>query len=291
MRAFYHVALHNGFTEAAKAVHVSQATLSLQVKALEKEFETQLFQRVGNRVQLTQDGQLLLELASPLVRGLDSIRDVFNERKGETGKGRVVLAASQTVTQYILPSIIKAYKTRFPRVDLLLMQRGGAEILSLLQRGEIDFGVIPEQAFPDTVEYTECCSSDAVLIVPRGHPLARMDRVTIEDVARYPFILKRPQREFSRFLAEGGSRYSGTLEVGDSEAVKKYVALGLGSAVIARICLRPEDEEEIEAIPANDLFGKWSYGVVLIRGRYLAAPARKLIEAIVEAPLQVATSL
>ena len=113
LRAFCYTAKSGSISKAAEQLYLSQPSVSLQIQALERELNTMLFERRGPKIRLTPDGQALLEIALPMVEGMDSLRDTFAERCGDLNSGYLNIAAGESTILYILPKFLKQFSEKW----------------------------------------------------------------------------------------------------------------------------------------------------------------------------------
>lgn len=283
LRGFCHAAAAGSISRAAERMFLSQPSVSLQIQALERELHVKLFERRGPKIRLTPDGELLYEMAMPLVEGMDRLADEYAARRGNIEEGRLDVAAGWSTILYVLPSYVEAFRKAHPKIELKLHNVTGEEGLRQLRAGQADFAVGPLLTVPEDIEFQPIVSYDPLLITAPDHPLAKKERIELRDISQYPFIL--PPRHLSTWrtvdhvLNEHGLPYEVAMEVGGWEVIKKYVELGLGISVIMSICIT--GEEKLAIIPANKWFPKRTYGVVLRKGRVLSPQARRFIQLLV----------
>ena len=264
LRGFYYTARANSMSQAAKQMALSQPTVSLQIQALEQELGTQLFERRGPKIRLTRDGEALLELARPLVEGVDQLPDAFAARRGSLMHGSVSIAAGGSTLQYILPPYVDAFVHEYPQIELQLHNVTGKRGLALLRAGEVDLAVGPMLDAPPDIRFHAFTTYEPMLITALDHPLAKRKRISLKDVAKYPLIL--PPRDQSTYrvvemvFAEHSLQHEVKLEVGGYDVIKTYVRLGLGISIVMSHCLR--GDEELHAAPLKRWFPKRSYGLV-----------------------------
>jgi DNA-binding transcriptional LysR family regulator len=253
--------------------------VSLQIKALERELGAQLFTRRGPRIELTHDGQRLLELARPLVEAIEQLDDNFASLRESVDRGMVNIAAGGSTIQYLLPPFVEKYTREYPLVDVRLHNVTGKAGLALLRDGEVDFAIGPMLDTPTDIEFHPLVTYEPMLITRRDHPLAGRRRVTLKDIAKYPLIL--PPKEQSTFrvveivFAEHSLKYDIKLEVGGYDVIKKYVELGLGISIVMSHCLTGADH--LHAVPLRRWFPKRTYGLVLRKGRALSPAAERFV--------------
>lgn len=280
LRAFCHAAQTGSISKAAERLCVSQPSVSLLIKALEKDLGVLLFERRGPRIELTSAGQVLLETALPLVEGMDHLPEVFAARLGEVGQGSLDIAAGESTILYLLPEYVKKFSETYPKVRMQLHNVTGRDGLKMLRAGEVDFAVGSMIDVPDDITYQPIFTYDPMLITSLDHPLAKKKKVTLEDIAPCGLIL--PPRHLSTWhivdlvFHQHGLNYRVVLEAGGWEVIKKFVELGLGVSIVTSICLT--GEENLAAIPLNDYFPQRTYGVVMRKSKFLSPQACSFLE-------------
>ena len=281
LRAFCSVAKNGKMTDAAEELFLSQPAISLQVRALERELDTVLFERHGPRINMTREGQELYEMARPLVESLESLNARFNRQmKGDLDSGEVVIAAGESTIIYLLPRLVKQFRERYPNIHVQLRNVTGRDGLAMIRDDEVDFAIGSMLDVPSDITYQPVHSYEPALILPLGHELAGRKRVRIEDIAPYGLILPPRRlttwRMVDRVFQQHQVPFNVTLEVGGWEVIKRYVELDFGISIVTGICLREDDK--LVAKNMSSYFPKRSYGTVMRRGKYLSAQARAFLE-------------
>lgn len=283
LKAFCAAARTGKMTHAADELFLSQSAISLQIKALEEELDAVLFERRGPRIQLTPDGRKFLDMARPLVEGIDALPGRFEkEVRGNLDSGEVVIAAGESTIIYILPDLVSRFRERYPDIHVRLRNVSGRDGLALIRDDEVDFAVGSMLDVPSDISYTPMYTFDPALIMPTGHTLADKARIELEDIAPYGLIL--PPRRLTtwrlvdRVFQQHGVPFKVVLEVGGWEVIKRYVEAGFGLSIVTSICLREDDQ--LIARNMNRYFQKRTYGVVSRRGRHLPLPARAFLDEI-----------
>ena len=195
LRAFCHAVRTLSISKAAERMHLSQPSVSLQIKALEQEMDAVPFERRGPRIALTPQGRALYELASPLVEGIDSLPDAFAERCGSLDAGEIHIAAGESTILYLLPEFVERFAAEYPSAEIRLHNVTGREGLERLRADSVDFAVGAMFGAPGDIIYRPIFTYPTVLITPRDHPLTALEEVTLDDIAPYGLIL--PPRHLS----------------------------------------------------------------------------------------------
>jgi len=284
LRGFCYAARAGSISKAAEKLYLSQPSVSLQIKALERELETELFERHGPKISLTAAGQRLLELARPLVDGIDQLEQTFAAHRDAIDRGAVTIAAGGSTIQYILPPYVERYTRDYPRVDVRLHSVTGRAGLELLRADDVDFAVGPMIELSPDIVFHAVVTQEPMLITRRDHPLARRQRISLRDIAKHPLILPPKEQSTHRFVeavfAEHSLSYDVKLEVGGYDVIKKYVQMGLGISIVMSHCLTEADN--LHTAPVSRYFSKRTYGVVLRKGRKLSPPAKRFVEILLE---------
>jgi DNA-binding transcriptional LysR family regulator len=280
LRAFCNTARSLSMSKAAEQMFLSQPSISLLIQALEKGLSSHLFERRGPRLQLTNEGKILLELALPLVEGLESMSETFHDRCNNTVTGSLNIAAGESTTMYLLPKIVERFIQLYPQIQVKLQNIPGRDGLAKVRTGDVDLAVGPMTEIPDEIWYSPLVSYEPVLITPRKHPLAAQNKVSLQDIAAYGLILP-PHSMSTRNYIDGVFQqhnfdYRVSMEAGGWEVIKKYVELDLGISIVTSICLT--GKEKLARIPLSEYFPVRSYGLVLRRGQFISPATRKFIE-------------
>jgi DNA-binding transcriptional LysR family regulator len=290
LRAFCAVAKNGKMTDAAEELYLSQPAISLQIRALERELDTVLFERHGPKINMTREGQELYEMARPLVEGLDTLNARFNRQmKGDLDSGEVIIAAGESTIIYLLPQLVSHFHKRFPNIHVQLRNVTGRDGLAMIRDDEVDFAVGSMLDVPSDITYQPMYTFEPALIMPINHDLADKERVRIEDIAPYGLILPPRRlttwRMVDRVFQQHQVPFNVTLEVGGWEVIKRYVELDFGVSIVTGICLREDDK--LVAKNMSAYFPRRSYGMVMRRGKYLSAQARAFLEVAEETSIPV----
>ncbi len=284
LRAFCQIARLGSVSRAAEALFLSQPAVTLQLQALERELGTALFERIGRRFSLTREGQVLYDIARPLVEGLDGLDAEFRGKIKGLQAGELHVAAGSSTILYLLPALVQAFRQRHPEVQLVLHNVTGQDGLGLLRSDAVDLAVGSMLDVPTDLAYAPVYSFDPMLICPPGHPLATKPDLRLEDLSPYGLIL--PPRRLTTYrlvdlvFQQRRVPYTVALEVGGWEVIKQYVAMGMGISIVSSICLDAGDHERLAIRPLDAWFPARSYGVVVRKGKLLSPQARAFMDLI-----------
>lgn len=289
LRSFCLTAQHGSMTAAAERLGLSQPAVSLHVQKLEREFDEILFERRGSRLRLTPAGTALYKLALPVIEALGHMPADLRAELGRMEGSEVHIAASGSTLLYLLPSYVERFAHEYPDVELRLANVTGRDGLGMLRRDEADFAAGPMLEVPDDLRYQPMFSFSHVLITPPGHPLASGGTPGPAEIAAYPLITP-PRHGATADLVDAMFRRAGVgyrvaMETGGWDIIKRYVASGLGCAIVSGVCLESSD-----TLPAFRL-DRWlpprTYGIVVRRGKILSPAARRFIDTLEPEPIEM----
>ncbi|MEU1473259.1 LysR substrate-binding domain-containing protein [Streptomyces sp. NPDC005761] len=235
---FVAVAEARHFTRAAEEVHVSQPSLSQQIRALENELGAELFSRARGNITLTDAGEALLPLARRILADADTARHEVQEL-AQLRRGRVRLGATPSVCTGLLPDVLRAFHDLHPGIQLLLEEGGSHDLVRELARGALDLAlvVLPLPAASPALTTVELLQEDLVVVsAPDGPRPGRGGRARIADLQGEPLVMFRHGYDL-RELTVAACRAEGfepsfTVEGGEMDAVLGFVRAGLGMAVV-----------------------------------------------------------
>ncbi|BBP43432.1 LysR family transcriptional regulator [Thiosulfativibrio zosterae] len=258
LQVFHTVARVMSFTKAAETLHMTQPAVTFQVKQLEEFFNTRLFDRTHNKITLTDAGKVVYDYSEKI---LDSYEKMNNEVRELTGEvtGSLIIGASTTIAEYLLPSLLGVFKKQFEDVNIRLQVGNTDAIVSMVENNMIDLGVVEAPVYNKNLEVDVCRLDEMQLIVPVNHPLANRNKISVEQIRKYGYI-SREEGSGSRavidnYIREQGLSYSDlkvVMELGSPEAVKMSVESDVGIAIVSRTTLSKELQlGTLKAIPLD----------------------------------------
>lgn len=282
LRAFCVTYQNGNMSKASEILFASQPTVSLQIKKLESELNVLLFERHGPKLKITAEGEILYKIASPLVQGIDHIKEDFQSQHGDLNSGELTIAAAETTLLYTLPEPIHKFVQQYPGIRLKMENVTGRDSRELVASGQVDFAVSSLLNTPVELDYAPFISYAPILIAPPDHPLSKIDNVTMQDIAQYGLIL--PPSQFSSWslikmvFALNGVHFKVALEAGGWEVIKRYVEIGLGVSITTTICITERDKNKFAIIPLDNYFPNRKYGVIKRKDKLLSSPAMRFVD-------------
>lgn len=188
LRYLIALADHRHFGRAAEAAHVSQPTLSTQVRKLEDELGITIFERSPRHVLLTEAGEEVIARARNIVREADEIKTLARSYR-DPGSGTIRLGIFPTLGPYLLPHVVARLRARYPRLELLLVEDRTAQLLERLRDGTLDCAVLAQPIQDDSLHAEFLFEEPFVLAVPADHVLAQRDQLTLAELADQSLLL------------------------------------------------------------------------------------------------------
>jgi len=240
LRAFFAVARHGSFSAAARALGLSQPTLTTQVQGLEQQHKVELFHRRGHRIELTSVGQQLF----PIARQLAALElEAYNllHDCGQLTRGQLKIGA---VGPFHVIEIADAYRRKFPQVAVSIRIGNSAEVFSDLENYVIDVGVLARFHDAPGFETLHYARHALILFVALDHPFARRASVSLQELQDQP-LLQREEGSSTRRALEGVLKDAGVtprlaMEIGSREALREAAARGIGIGVVSEAEFIPD---------------------------------------------------
>ena len=263
-------------SDAAEALFTSQPGISKQIRQLEDELGLSVFVRQGKRLaSLTPAGEIVIQTARRALREIANLKRVADEFRGEDS-GTLSIATTHTQARYVLPKVLREFATRYPKVNIVLHQGNPIQVAEQTARGDVDIGIATEALadFPELVTLP-CYEWNRVVLVPKRHPLAKMQPLTLEALAKFPIVTYdfsfTGRSAINAAFAAKGLEPNVVLTALDSDVIKTYVELGMGVGIVAQMAYDPERDAAFEKLDASHLFASSTTRLGLRHGVFLRA--------------------
>ena len=262
-------------TETAKALHTSQPGVSKAILELEEELGVDIFSRHGKRLRrITEPGQQVLHSIEVIMREVNNLKRIGQDYSKQDA-GRFSIATTHTQARYVLPGPVAQLRKQFPQVQVSLHQGNPEQVARMLMDETADLGLATESLgeFEDLVTLP-CYEWQHVLVVPPDHPLAKVERPSLELLAAQPLVSYHAsftgRARIDRAFAARRLEPQIVLEAIDSDVIKTYVRLGLGVGIVAEMAVRDDPPgSDLVSRPLGHLFGQNVARVAFKRGAYL----------------------
>ncbi len=281
LRSFVEVARLKNFSRAAAKLGLTQPAISTQIRQIEEEFSARLFDRIGKRVFLTQPGALLLDHACKILsvqkEAAEALQDLL-----PAPAGRLNLGATEASCLYLLPKVFAAFKKRHPEVRIAIYRNFTTKIVQKLLEDSLDLGFVSLPVEAREIQTIPLFREPIDVAVAADHPLASRASVTVEEVARYPWIFPKASRtrqaleELFRGVAQP---VHVTMELSGPETIKKFIGIGLGISLLSRSYASAEVKAgQLKLIPLAEPRLERQWGLAYRTDRYLSRTAQAFID-------------
>ena len=275
LRFIWEVTQHElNVSTTAERLFTSQPGISKQIRLLEEELGIDIFVRSGKHfIDLTPAGRMIVAMAGEILTRVHDIREVAAEHQNQE-VGELSIATTHTQARYALPPVIQQFMTRYPRIKLTIHQGTPAQIAEEVSRGRADLAIATEATdlFENLVTLP-CYQWNRSVLVPRGHPLAELDGLTLEAIAHYPIVTYTfgftGRSQLDQAFEKAGLHPQLALTAVDADVIKTYVRLGLGIGIVAHMAYDPAVDTDLIALEASHLFAPSITKVVLRKNMYL----------------------
>ena len=240
LQVFHAVAKHLSFTKAAEALFMTQPAVTFQIRQLEEHFNTRLFDRAHGRIALTPAGQLALEYAERIL-GLSSELDTrLKEMSGQVA-GPLLIGASTTIAEFLLPQVLGEFKARYPAVVPRLFVANSEAVQGRIAERSLDLGFIEGDSHLPSLVTDVCCDDELQVVCAPSHPLAKLKSVVPKALMEHAYVSREPgsgtREVIDNYLQKAGVQPDSlqvVMELGSPEALKGLVATGLGFTIMSR---------------------------------------------------------
>jgi LysR family cys regulon transcriptional activator len=259
---------------AAETLYTSQPGVSKQIRLLEDELGVELFRRNGKHLtHVTPVGRQIIEKAEGILREVRNIQVLAEEFRNDQS-GNLSIATTHTQARYALPCVIKTFREYYPAVNLQIHQGSPTQIAELVLSGQVDFAIATEaiELFEDLV-MMPCYLWCYCVLTPQEHPLIQLERLTLQDVARYPLVTyvfgftgrSQLDEAFKTIKVKPTVVFTAT----DADVIKTYIRLGLGIGIIARMAYDPDVDQDLVCLDGSHLFAFNTTKIGFRRGTFL----------------------
>ena len=246
LQVFYTVAKQLSFTKAAELLYMTQPAVTFQIKQLEEHFNTRLFERSHSKITLTPAGEVAMEYAERILNLSSEMDTRLGEMTGQIS-GTLLVGASTTIAEYMLPRLLGDFKAQYPNVHARLMVANSEAIEAKIADHTLDVGLIEAPSHHPQLTSHACCEDELVAICSAKHPVAQYTSITPVQLAELPYV-SRESGSGTREVMDDYFRKNGVqpedlhivMELGSPEAIKGAVEAGLGIAIVSRATIQKE---------------------------------------------------
>ncbi len=258
LQVFHTVARLLSFTKAAETLHMTQPAVTFQIRQLEEFFNTRLFDRTHNRISLTVAGQQVFQYADQILSLYSEMDNRVRELTGDVS-GLLLIGASTTIAEYVLPNLLGEFKERCPDINIRLSVSNSVGVVHMVENNTVDVGIVESPIANKNLVVEVCWHDELVLICPPDSEFASKESIPVSSLVDMPFICREEgsgTREFiCDYLGQNSLNHDDlnlSMEMGSPEAVKSAVEAGLGVSIVSIATVGKEIRlETLKAIPLD----------------------------------------
>ncbi len=258
LQVFHTVAGVLSFTKAAEILNMTQPAVTHQIRQLEADFNTRLFDRENNRISLTRAGEEVLSYANQIIALYGDMHESVKSITGDTS-GLVTLGASTTIAEYMLPDLLGGFQKKFPDVQVRLRVANTDSVVGMVADNSIDLGVVEGEVNNQFLMVEDCQADELRVILPPDHALAGQPTISPQELLNYPFVFREEgsgtRSVIARFLEENGlheDQLNQPFELGSTEAIKGAVQAGMGISIVSAVALVKEEKlGQLVSVPTD----------------------------------------
>jgi DNA-binding transcriptional LysR family regulator len=275
---FHTVARLRSFTKAAEALYMTQPAVTFQVRQLEEQFDTRLFDRSHNGITLTRVGKCIYDYAGRILDLNAKMESAVQAITGEIS-GDITIGASTTIAEYMLPPLLTRFSAAFPETALHLHVSNTRAVVAMMESAEFDLGIVEGPVSNGSLAANLCRTDELVAIVGPSHPLSGCPTITPAELIQHPFVLREVGSGTRAALAAYLSvhdldpeQLDVLMELASLEAIKRVVHRELAVSVLSRTAIAKELRlGTLSAIPLSPPLRNPLSFVYDRKGRYLPA--------------------
>lgn len=224
------------FTKTAEILRMSQPSVSLQIKNLEKEFQTELFIRSPKILKITPTGELLYERAKQIISIYEQTKqDILDHH--HSMKGKLIIGASFTIGEYVLPSILPIFQQQFPKLELQVVIGNTDEIVQYVRLLEVDIGLIEGQTNEKDISVHPFMEDTLYIIAANDHPLASSKKASITDLQNQTWITREEgsgtRAYLNHIIRSNGLKVKSFITISSNQGIKEAVINGMGLSLLS----------------------------------------------------------
>jgi DNA-binding transcriptional LysR family regulator len=285
LHTFLEIVRLKSFSKAAQTCYRTQPAISAQVRQLEQELNTTLFERLGTKISLTVAGRIFAEYAEQILALRKRAQDAINELE-KVPRGELLIAANEATCIYVLPGVFAEFKKQFPNVQLLVDRSYGTRVVQAVLDNLADFGITQLPVQEKRLQVVKIYSDEIKLLAPAGHPLASQDRIMPRDLVGFPVLLPKTgttRARLNTWLDAVQDDLNVSMELDSTEMIKRFVMANLGISFLASShCQEELAAGRLAAIPLGPEPMIRRVGLIYRRDKSLSKAALGFIQVTLE---------
>ncbi len=279
---FCEVAEASNFSTAAEKLHLTQPAVTMQIKNLEDFYEMKFFERIGKKVLLTDEGKVLFDLATQILTLSRGAEEALADLKG-LSRGTLRIATSFSFADYYLPSLLKAFHEKYPKISIKISAGNTSQIIEDTLHFKNDIAFVAYHPGNNKLVVREFVSDILLAIIPNQHKLAGRESITLNELNGEPLILREPGSSKRRMVDETfrKKRISPliVMESASTSAIKKMVESGAGIAILSsQVVKKDVKAKAFKALPFTEVEMAHNFYLIYHKEKYLSRALKAFVD-------------
>ena len=274
LKVFTSVFKNKSFSKASEELHLTQPTISNHIKALEDEFNSKLFDRLGRTIIPTKEAEVLYRHSMEIIEKADTLKEAIGEFKKDL-TGKLIIGTSTIPGVYLIPRMMTAFQKKYPTISFQILISDSRGIIDSISRHELLLGIVGAKLDNEQIKYMPFVEDELIVVSPPS--LVKNNRMRLKDLVQLPMVLREEgsgtRRETEKFF-EGKGVSLDSIKItgifGSTDAVKQAVKAGLGVSILSKFSVTDELKHTIlEEIKLTDIQMKRKFYIVTHKKRTL----------------------
>ena len=279
LKIFITVARCGKMRRAAELLYISQPSVSQAIRELEEYYNVKLFERISQKLHITEEGTLLLSHAQHIV---DSFENMELDMKNIGKSTKIRVGGSVSVGTYLMNDIIERLESNIPNIDTFVTINNTFEIENMICRSELDVAIVEGIIKNPNIIKIPFCEDELVMVVGKTHPFYSKNQLSISDLEGQSLLSREPgssdRNQFEQFLAEHNINVIKKWTCTNTEAIKNAVITGKGIAILSKMLIKDECEKgKLKILNFKDVSIKRQIKLIYHKNKYISKPIEELI--------------
>jgi DNA-binding transcriptional LysR family regulator len=285
LHTFLEIVRLKSFSKAAQTCYRTQPAISAQVRQLEQELNTTLFERLGTKISLTVAGRIFADYSEQILALRKQAQEAINELE-KVPRGELLIAANEATCIYVLPRVFAEFKKQFPNVQLLVDRSYGTRVVQAVLDNLADFGITQLPVQEKKLQVVKIHSDEIKLLLPAGHKLATKEQIMPHDLVGFQLLLPKTgttRARLNEWLDPVEDDLTVSMELDSTEMIKRFVMADLGlSFLAASHCSEEVDDGKLVALSLGPEPMIRRVGLIYRRDKSLSKAALGFIQVTLE---------
>ncbi len=281
LEIFYWVAEKLNMTTVSKEKYISQPAISQMIKEMEDELEVKLFNRLGKRLYLTDEGELFKTYSRRMMNLYKEFEEVLEEKK-DLKNGKLKLGASSTIGIYVMPQLIKYFIKEFPDIDISLKIGNTEDIAKMILKNDIDFAFVEAEVDMNEIKTEKIWTDELIIITHPNHKWGNLEEIQSDELELEKFILREEgsgtRKVFEAAMKNNEVKYRESFTLGNTEAIKEIIMTGIGISCLSKLTVKKElDQGTLRGYRIKNLKIKRGFNLIYHKDKHFSPLMKEFI--------------